>query len=161
MSSIQCESPGCSNKATVHFTELKGGGKESESHLCDQCAQKQGVTSFQQHNIMQHLLAQLEIGESGASTQDETACPRCGLTLSEFRLSGRLGCTHDYEVFRSELLALIERVHEATEHCGKVPSHAGEAGRRQRELQTLNEKLKQAVEREDYECAAELRDHIR
>ena len=39
-----------------------------------------------------------------APTDDETkidlTCPHCGIKFMEFRAQGRLGCPHDYEVFR-------------------------------------------------------------
>jgi len=83
------------------------------------------------------------------------------MTFREFRQRGLLGCASDYEVFAPFLDPLIERAHEgATEHLGKVPAQAGASARRRTELLRLRRQLAEAVERENYESAAGLRDQI-
>ncbi|MFO0823921.1 MAG: UvrB/UvrC motif-containing protein, partial [Gemmataceae bacterium] len=84
------------------------------------------------------------------------SCPRCGLTYAAFKGEGRFGCTHDYEVFRTVLEPLFERVHRATSHAGKIPSRARAA-----QIDGLRDRLKAAVASENYEQAARLRDLIR
>jgi protein arginine kinase activator len=84
------------------------------------------------------------------------------LTFRDFRESGRLGCPHCYETYASHLQRLLRRVHGSTQHVGKVylppdPS----ASDLERRLQALRRKLNRAVESEDFERAAELRDEIR
>ena len=59
-------------------------------------------------------------------------------------------------------MPLIERAHEgASEHVGKVPASSGDTAKRQARLVKLRRELNQAVEREDYERAAQLRDEIK
>jgi protein arginine kinase activator len=80
----------------------------------------------------------------------------------EFQAQGLLGCPNDYDVFRPVLTPLLERAHGgATQHVGKVPATAGESVRRQTGLLRLNRELQEAIEQEDYERAAEVRDQIR
>lgn len=79
----------------------------------------------------------------------------------EFRSAGRLGCSHDYDVFRAGLTHLLEKIHRATRHQGKSPRHRRLAQERHWELLKLRQALREAVEREEYERAAELRDRIR
>jgi protein arginine kinase activator len=79
----------------------------------------------------------------------------------EFRAEGRLGCPHDYEVFRVGLLPLLERIHRAQRHVGKVPRQPALDPQRLAELAELRSKLREAVEVEAYEDAARLRDLIR
>ena len=55
------------------------------------------------------------------SPADKQVCPVCQITFLEFRNSGRLGCPYDYEVFRDELMPLLENIHGETRHSGKVP----------------------------------------
>lgn len=159
---MRCQAPGCLNQAKVHFTQLEEGKKEVEIHLCEKCAEKQGVTTPPQHVALQQILASLEIGSaSDESAEAQMACPRCGITLGEFRSTGRLGCGHDYEQFRNELESIIERVHDDDQHRGKVPSRAGEAGARRQRIDSLNRDLRKSVESEQYERAAAIRDEIR
>lgn len=156
----------CNKPATIHITEIVDGTPH-EYHLCDEHARQQiagqtpSATSKpkQPEDHMAALAAAPSKGE--LSRLDKRSCPACGITFREFRQTGRLGCAHDYEAFKAELLPLIENIHGATQHCGKVPSGAPETIARTSELLKLRQALRQAIEAEDYERAAELRDRIR
>jgi protein arginine kinase activator len=93
------------------------------------------------------------------------ACENCGITWAEFRQSGLFGCANDYVAFEKDLTPLLQRAHEgATHHVGKVPTRRGGTGvpmKRQIDLTKLRKELAKAVEAEDYERAAKLRDQIR
>ncbi len=160
MPPIQCQV--CKkNIATVHLTEILKG-KKREIHLCEECAGKKGV-AFKSGFSIQDLLS----GLAGSAAAQEMAkmqqikCPICGLSYLDFRQHGRLGCATDYTVFKEGLIPLLEKIHGSTEHLGKIPAKSGEAHQAGRELLELRQELKQAVDREDYEKAAALRDRIR
>src|SRR5918997_73979 len=93
------------------------------------------------------------------------ACDACGVTWTEFRQGGLFGCPNDYTLFEKDLTPLLQRAHEgATHHVGKVPTRRGGTGvpmKRQVDLTKLRKELAKAVEAEDYERAAKLRDQIR
>ncbi|MCK4851257.1 MAG: UvrB/UvrC motif-containing protein, partial [Phycisphaerae bacterium] len=92
----------------------------------------------------------------------ELSCPQCGLSFLEFRQHGLLGCPNDYEVFEQPLDGLLTRVHgEDTHHVGKVPARGGTQQKRNMKLLRLRRELAGAVESEEYEKAAELRDRIK
>jgi protein arginine kinase activator len=88
-------------------------------------------------------------------------CPVCGIKFVEFRNSGRLGCPHDYQEFREELSPLLENIHGETRHCGKTPRRQPQNQQMQSELVQLRKQLLTAVNKENYEEAARLRDRIR
>jgi protein arginine kinase activator len=88
-------------------------------------------------------------------------CPVCGAVFSELAALGRMGCAVCYSAFAEELAPAIRAAHGRGEHRGKVS-----AGHRARmeltaRLESLRQQLKQAVEAEEYEGAARLRDEIR
>ena len=57
---------------------------------------------------------------------------------------------------------MIERAHEgASHHVGKVPGTAEDTIRKQTGLLRLRRELEEALEQENYEHAARLRDQIR
>ena len=68
-------------------------------------------------------------------------------------------------MFEKDLTPLLQRAHEgATHHVGKVPTRRGGTGvpmKRQVDVAKLRKELARAVEAEDYERAAKLRDQIR
>ena len=79
----------------------------------------------------------------------------------EFRNHGRLGCPHDYDAFKDDLLPLLESVHGETKHAGKSPRRVPNSAGSQLELSQLRKKLQQFINDEKYEAAAQIRDQIR
>jgi len=150
------------NPATVHLTDIVKNEKY-EKHLCDECAREENVT-FKSHTPINELLASFVMQQSGAQELAELQCDQCGTTFVEFRNNGLLGCPADYDVFEEALAPLLQRSHgeEATHHVGKTPKgRSDDAGNQRRELIRLRRELNEAVEREDYETAASLRDTIK
>ena len=155
---MKCDN--CDKEATIHLTDIVDGQK-IEKHLCEDCAAAEGFTikaQFPLGKLLEGLLVQsLAEHELG-----ELRCEVCGMTFLEFRKQHLLGCPNDYRVFEHVLVPLLERAHAGgSYHTGKVPANAAETERRQNELLRLRGQLKDAVAREDYERAAELRDRIR
>lgn len=146
----------CTKGATQHITEVLAPKQIEEFHLCEECAQKY---LFEPPKVVQK--------NDGSSDDLEDAnvgrpvCSVCGLKFVEFRNSGRLGCPHDYTEFRDDLMPLLENIHGDTRHAGKTPRRQPHAGMSQGELLQLRKQLLQAVTREAYEEAAQLRDRIR
>ncbi len=150
-------------RATVHLVELEPGGEKHEHHLCNSCAASEGITAMPNESVNAMLQKFLSSAPSGPQSKEIAAasCSECGMTFREFRQRGLLGCAHDYEAFATLLDPLIERAHEgATEHLGKVPAQAGRGAQRRTELLRLRRQLAEAVDLENYESAASLRDQI-
>lgn len=151
---IQCDS--CQNPATVHLTQILNG-KVHKVDLCETCAQKLGVTSpdgFSVADLLsKNILKEDEEEVSGS-------CEVCGCTKAQFKKSGRFGCSSCYESFSDLLSPMLKSMHRSTEHVGKVPHIALERRQFLDQLTQLENDLRDAVETENYERAAELRDEI-
>ncbi|HUT31372.1 MAG TPA: UvrB/UvrC motif-containing protein [Sedimentisphaerales bacterium] len=160
---MQCQS--CQkNEATIHLTEISDGVR-TETHLCEHCAQDEGIAVKSQiplNELLSSLLAaQPEDTDAFGDSDHKIVCPNCEFTLEQFRKEALLGCPHDYEIFEKSLLPLIERAHNGkTFHCGKVPSKTSFNAKKQIQLVALRQQLETAVKNEDYELAARLRDKI-
>lgn len=150
----------CPNAATLHITEILGEDHVEELHLCEVCAHKylSQPQPKQPGNKSASIVAS-EDSDEPASLHHE--CDMCGIKFVDFRNTGRLGCPHDYDVFHDELLQLLENIHGETKHVGKVPRRLPQSKVTQAELMQLRKQLLQAVHREAYEEAAQLRDRIR
>jgi protein arginine kinase activator len=152
----------CKNPATVHLTDIVNK-KKREAHLCEKCSRERNLLPDQPgpqidlKALLSLMMSQPNDPAAARPAPTPTACPACGLSYAAFKAAGRFGCTHDYDAFEPVLGPLLERVHRATEHCGKVPV----AARRAAGLAGLRERMKAAAEAEDYEEAARLRDLIR
>ena len=152
----------CKEKpATVHLTQIVGE-KMQKLDLCEDCAKAKGIndpTSFAMADLMLGLGASQELDPTAGAAQIK--CPRCGFSQADFKKSGRLGCPECYQTFAEGLAGLLKTMHKGTRHVGKAP----EALRQSREtgdrLKLLQKKLNKAVETEDYELAAQLRDEIK
>ena len=99
----------------------------------------------------------------GGNAGDPVVCPECGMNWSTFKQSGLMGCKHDYELYEAKLLPLLKRAQEgASQHVGKVPhARKTEAGDRQMTTLRLRRELQKAIDAENYEQAARLRDELR
>lgn len=155
----------CAKPAVLHITEIRQGEVQA-LHLCESCA-KEYLNESEAGGPPPDEDADFgssdtgEMAEVADKDDDVTAtCPHCGITFKEFRKQGRLGCPHDYVVFREELLPLLENIHGETQHIGKVPKRAPKASQHQFRLIRLRNRLKAAVDEEMYEEAARLRDEI-
>lgn len=156
----------CEKPATFHITELTGP-EPVEVHLCETCAktylsQSADPDAPAEPSLAGVLAKQLKLGQAAEDLEklDQRACPQCGITFFEFRNQGRLGCPHDYVFFQKELLPLIANIHGETRHTGKRP-RGGKSTDSQSEIIRLRREMKQAIEKEHYEQASQLRDEIR
>jgi protein arginine kinase activator len=113
--------------ATVHLTEMSNQQVVLERHLCDTCAAKQGLIGKMQMSLVAELLGNLKEKQKGAAKEPDVRCPDCGILYSEFRAKARFGCARDYDVFKKHVVALLEKIHGATEHVGKRPKGAAKA----------------------------------
>jgi protein arginine kinase activator len=144
----------CSNPATVHLTRLVKKQK-LEVHLCEACAEKHQAAPA---DLSLSAILESLIGQHVSPVAEELGrliCPTCGIKYMEFRADGRLGCPADYELFRAGLVPILQRIHRATRHAGKVPRRRPAVRRDDGTADLLD--LRQQLRR----AAAALRDLIR
>ncbi|HRT82669.1 MAG TPA: UvrB/UvrC motif-containing protein, partial [Oscillospiraceae bacterium] len=91
----------------------------------------------------------------------QTRCPKCGSSFEDIAKSGKIGCAECYNTFYEKLLPTRQRIHGRIRHSGKVSEAACEENKKQSELEKLRCRLNAAVEEQNYEEAAVLRDKIR
>ncbi len=153
----------CNKPATVHIKEISGGAVR-ELHLCEKCAAEQGMVA-QKHATFFESVNALIVGKTADEIKN-LKCPNCGMTWKEFKDTGLLGCTKDYEIFAVQLTAWIESAQAGgNHHTGKIPAARAIHGpgylRLKETILRMKAELSQAVSEEDYHHAAELRDKIK
>jgi len=152
----------CKEKeATVHLAQI-AGEKMQKVDLCEECAKSKGVndpTGFSLADLLLGLGASQEIEQ--ASGGNELRCPRCGFSQADFKKAGRLGCAECYRTFSEALAGLLKTMHKGTRHVGKVPEFLRQGRDLSDRLKTLQKKLAKAIDSEDFEQAAVLRDEIK
>lgn len=152
----------CGKTATQHMTGIGTGGHKVELHLCTACAEKQQLLKGQELNLSTILQALIGAHVGGLSDElSRLQCPACGMKYMDFRAEGRLGCPHEYTVFRKGLLPLLERIHRSEQHQGKRPRRHPVEAEHAWEVIRLRRQLNEAIAAEGFERAAQLRDQIR
>jgi protein arginine kinase activator len=148
-----------SQTATVYLTQIVDGNMK-KVNLCEACSKEKGVSDPTGFALADLLLG---LGESHQVEQAPAVehCPVCGFTQADFKKTGRLGCSECYETFGEGLGTLIKAMHKGTQHSGKVPARLYRNMARTDRLNELRKHLEDAVSKEDYEAAANLRDEIR
>lgn len=148
------------NNASVHMTSFVNGQMQT-LHLCAQCAlKKKNIAVMPWLSFKDFLSAFYEEKEA-----QNLKCEICGTTLADFKKIGKLGCANCYKVFKDFIQPVLKAIHISTAHTGKRPAGAvGLSGNTQtgpvRQKDYLKQKLCEAVEVENYEEAARLRDEI-
>jgi protein arginine kinase activator len=162
-------------EAEVKVTQIVNNQKTT-LNLCKECANARGHNSpFQ--NVQQHVDEM--IGGEGWGAQalnsqtkkqvPDIRCPKCSMSFEQFLKKARFGCGECYRAFRSELEQAMRGIHGASLHRGKSPVHdvSEEADKDSnkvipvKEEERLEAELKKAVEAEDFERAAEIRDKLK
>lgn len=156
------------NEATIHIQEIVGGQKKS-MHLCSSCAaakqQSDGLDfgPFNLAGLLYKLAGNAADSEKSSDNKNtgQLVCPVCSWDEQRLSTSGKLGCENCYKVFAPLLSDAIKNMHRGVSHVGKQPvGKAKELCLLHRNLAELQKKLQSAIEIEDYENAAVLRDRI-
>ena len=166
---MNCES--CKNKHATVFYADEAGGRHA---LCQSCAQTLGKISPYSPSdeggntrpfIPEPTLLSLKservcvIYAAGGEERGTVTCPYCATSLDLVIKNGRVGCPECYTVFRDALIPSSLTPENAS--GARMPLSYRSAIDRTRSIADLKAKLRIAVESENYELAATLRDKIR
>lgn len=148
--------------ASVHLTTIVDN-EVRQQHLCERCAAERGVettVSLPKHPLSVFLH---EVQQQAATPSAEAGkCSFCGSTMADFRATGRWGCAQCYGTFEASMRDLLRRVHGNSKHAGLAyQTPQPELDERSSILGELKERLRRAIESEQFEVAADLRDRIK
>ncbi len=152
----------CGNyEANTHITEIINGIK-NEIYLCNNCAESasnsaefESIFKSGFDNFFEPFWKSHNMGHIRPAVQK--ICKNCQSTISDIQNSGRLGCSECYKVFKDLLLPPLKNIHGNTQHLGKAPKKTSSYS----QAEQLKQELSKAVESQNFEKAAELRDKIR
>ncbi len=158
---IMAKPPDCSHcqkPATIHLTQIINN-QIKKLDFCEGCPHQKGVTDPAGFSLTE-LLAQSE-ADLSSFRGDERSCPSCGFSPGDFKKRGRFGCPDCYESLEDYIKPMLEKMHRGTQHNGKVPEAMLSRVRALRRIVEAEMALRQAVDEEDYEEAARLRDELK
>jgi len=148
------------SEATMKVSQLDKDGKVTEISVCADCARQRGFTEVEKLKAgVAEIIAELKNRVDEGDTK--LVCPNCGMSYAEFKRQGRLGCAECYVTFHDELVPLIRRIHGAVQHVGRTASGGRKQAQVKMNVQKIREALSGAIQAEDYEKAASLRDQLK
>lgn len=151
-------------EATTHVKRIING-ETAEAHLCGDCAHALGYTDvFGGFSTSFSDLLGSFFGEPSVSALSSRTvrCEKCGNTFNDIVNSGKIGCADCYRTFYDKLLPSLQRIHGKTRHEGKIPKAVkADENSTENKITRLESELKDAVDRQDFEKAAKLRDEIK
>ncbi len=155
------------NLATKRYAEVVDG-KVSEQHLCQECLDRRQESVSSGFQFAKPAAFRGKPAPAAAKTsttadavEARQSCTACNTTLKQILEKGQVGCSTCYETFPAQLESLLEGIHVALAHRGKVPRLDDARARLRADLQAKRGLLKTALTTENYEEAAALRDEIR
>ena len=162
----------CSKReATTHIKRVVNG-EATEAHLCQECAAKLGYDNFFD-NFSLNLpdLFSSFFGDSARALAGSRTdrCEKCGCSFDDIVKTGMVGCADCYDKFFDKLLPSIQRIHCRTRHVGSVPvtvtettaSAQSKPETAEDRIAALEAEMKKAIEAQNFEQAAVLRDKIK
>lgn len=162
----------CHEKTAAVFISSIVNGKETRMYLCNDCAKDYPIFNFSTDEpfsikeIMEkfkedEILAENKENLKSDINNEEIVCSACNTTYNEYRETGKLGCGNCYKVFENQLKLLLNTMYSYTGYIGKIPKSNDNHIYVNNEIKILREDLNLAVEKEEYEKAADIRDKIR
>ena len=158
-----------SKKATLFYAD-EGGDKHALCESCGNSINKIRELSERNTPIPTKYVPEKNLFsfcESRSSLQayirhrggGEAICSSCGGALEKMIDNGRLSCPDCYKCFEQYLIFPCR--YENAEQISRMPSSRRTAIDRQRALEALRADIRAAVESENYELAASLRDRMK
>ena len=163
---MMCEECGI-RQARFHLMKIVNN-ERTERNLCAVCMAKyqKQLPGIDFNNLAGILNTILEGHESANSEGDnptdvELVCEQCGTTYQEFKKSGVVGCANCYKVFHQPIEKILDRMQNGTQHSGRIPEGVRSGASIRMNIDRLKQRMQKAVQDEDFEQAAKLRDAIR
>ena len=156
------------HEATTHIKSVVNG-EYTQLHLCTACAGKLGYGDvfsgfgFDLGDFFGNFFSKPKGMISSSKTE---RCEKCGMSFEEIVKSGKIGCAGCYEKFYEMLLPSVQRIHGKTQHNGKTATVTEDKEivkekTKEEIIAELQAEMKTAIEEQNFERAAEIRDEIK
>lgn len=137
-------------KANTYYRTTVNG-KVTEMYLCSDCMAKLQSTADSFFNLGSLFFEDPFFGKPIAVAGPKS-CNTCGATARYIAETGKVGCADCYDTFSKELEAAILRTQGTLQH---------KAESKKDPIEEKKALLKEAIEKEEFEKAALLRDEIK
>ena len=166
---MKCEK--CNDRNATFFFERNINGEKHTYRLCRACAEEVGLLNKGKSTLFEDAFSPLFSSHTdliddifglpkgvGVKTKK---CVGCGATWQEIAKSGKVSCPLCYGTFEGELEHSIRSTHGNVTHVGRAPAKSTATRKRANLVTDLKRALRTAIDDENFEEAARLRDKIR
>lgn len=147
----------CKHNYATTIVSKTVNGQTTSTHMCAECALKTGYSNLFGDFTLNHIMSSMDKRDSFPQKK----CSKCGATFEEILSYGKIGCSNCYNTFNKELIPTIQKIHGNALHVGKKPKTRIVVKKNNNTLEELQEKLNKAIENQEFETAAVLRDEIK
>lgn len=159
----------CGERPATVIVKHNQQGQVTERHLCHVCAAEDHSInfSFDQdpmaiHNLLANWFPKQQQAVVSPVRKEVPTCSSCGFTFQKFLNLGKFGCAECYNTFSPQLNEILKRVQNGnTEHTGKIPASYGTTLKIKKEIEELRKQMQYAIQEENFEEAASLRDEVK
>ena len=165
------------NNAEIYYKQTVNG-QTVEYALCSKCAEelkKEGKLNIKLPSLFDELespsgdqgffglsdIFGLPFGAYPTRKTEKKKCTLCASTFDDLVKSGKVGCAECYKVFKDELGRSVESIHGKAKYMGKKPKKFKEKQSKEDKIKDLQAEMNKAIELQDFERAAVIRDEIR
>lgn len=156
----QCDICG-EQDALIHVQQIFDG-EVREIHLCADCARERGLGDMKRldgsslSDLVGALTGNLfQAAQGGDLSAYLSICPGCGRSLHEVLETGEMGCPECYQSFQRTIQGRVR-----SSYSGSIPEGLKAIKALLVDRRSLEDALRKALEQEEYEKAAALRDEI-
>jgi protein arginine kinase activator len=163
------------DEAVINIRQIIGSDVKDVC-LCRACAQEKGIVG-KNNKIelpMDKILGSLLFSDkfengprtdadprfAGPEKSDAPACPVCGCKVQDVLKEGKIGCFECSCLFHQEIFKYLGRRGRDTKYRGKLPKKLQTVKTYLFDRQALKAELREALNAENYEAAAQIRDKI-
>lgn len=139
------------NEACYHSTLIINGNEKS-THLCSECAKKEGVMKNDNKFFKNFFKDFDERFDMQFNKLSNLLCPTCNMSFDDFRNNDFFGCPDCFDVFKEDLEDLSDN---------KIEFRTPKKSKEELELDNLKQQLKNAINEERYEDASDINKQIK
>jgi len=153
----------CKTREACYHSTLVVNGEVKSTHLCEKCAEKEGVLNKTYNSIFDEFRSLTNF--LGFDDFEDKVCPKCNWGLRQFKNSGILGCGDCYDAFEEEIEDIVKRIQPYTQNKlddieFKVEEKKDTLTKEQK-LINLKADLQKAIKEERYEDAGVINKEIK
>lgn len=150
----------CGKKTATTHIKSNFNGIVEQHHLCSDCAREY---SSQNSMSLNSLIGSFfgDTLKAQSLTDNRKRCAGCGVCFDDIAETGKVGCDKCYETFLDQLLPSLQRMHGRSRHAGKIPNGVKKEETTQDRIAALKAEMKKAIDEQNFEQAAQLRDQIK